>query len=163
MRSEWEQNELELYESRILGAEQADYEIRIKRAESKCAVPLHSSHSSHTEAVKRNPENHFYYSNRAVAYLKVREWQLSLNDASKCVELDAGFIKGFVLFLVSSVSVCLSVSSVPFSLLSSSSSTSFHLKTVLFFTHLIANESHSSISDQTNRIYWPTNRTHLIA
>lgn len=51
---------------------------------------------AYSDAIKRNPNNATYYSNRAISYIKVREYALALADANKCVQLDPSFIKGWV-------------------------------------------------------------------
>ncbi len=51
---------------------------------------------SYSEAIKRNPKGAVYYSNRAISYIKVREYALALKDADKCLELDPSFLKGWV-------------------------------------------------------------------
>merc|ERR1711916_23218 len=51
---------------------------------------------SYSEAIRRNPNNAVYFSNRCMAYIKLREYQLALKDADKCLELDSSFIKGWV-------------------------------------------------------------------
>lgn len=51
---------------------------------------------AYSDAILRNPDLPVYYSNRAISYIKVREYQLALRDAEKCLELDPSFIKGWV-------------------------------------------------------------------
>jgi len=50
----------------------------------------------YTEAIKRNPDDPKYYSNRAACYTKLAAFDLGLKDCEKCVELDPKFIKGWV-------------------------------------------------------------------
>lgn len=50
----------------------------------------------YSEAIKRNPEDPKYYSNRAACYTKLAAFDLGLKDCDKCVELDPKFIKGFI-------------------------------------------------------------------
>ena len=50
----------------------------------------------YTEAVKRNPDDPKYYSNRAACYTKLAAFDLGLKDCEKCVEIDPKFIKGWI-------------------------------------------------------------------
>ncbi|KAK7790552.1 hypothetical protein R5R35_013068 [Gryllus longicercus] len=50
----------------------------------------------YSEAIKRNPEDPKYYSNRAACYTKLAAFDLGLKDCEKCVELDPKFIKGWI-------------------------------------------------------------------
>ncbi|XP_076174844.1 stress-induced phosphoprotein 1 [Ptiloglossa arizonensis] len=50
----------------------------------------------YTEAIKRNPDDPKYYSNRAAAYTKLAAFDLGLKDCQKCVEIDPKFIKGWI-------------------------------------------------------------------
>ncbi|XP_044731476.1 stress-induced-phosphoprotein 1 [Chrysoperla carnea] len=50
----------------------------------------------YTEAIKRNPDEAKYYSNRAACYTKLAAFDLGLKDCDKCVELDPKFIKGWI-------------------------------------------------------------------
>ncbi|XP_067010003.1 stress-induced-phosphoprotein 1 isoform X2 [Anabrus simplex] len=50
----------------------------------------------YTEAIKRNPDDPKYYSNRAACYTKLAAFDLGLKDCEKCVELDPKFIKGWI-------------------------------------------------------------------
>lgn len=50
--------------------------------------------SAYTEAIRLDPSHHVYYSNRAMTYLKMRDWDAALADASKCVEINPKFWKG---------------------------------------------------------------------
>jgi len=50
----------------------------------------------YTEAIKRNPDDAKIYSNRALCYQKLAEFQLALKDSEKCVELDPNFTKGWI-------------------------------------------------------------------
>jgi len=54
--------------------------------------PLAIKHYS--EAININPENHILYSNRSLAYFESKDYELSLKDALKCIELDEDFVKG---------------------------------------------------------------------
>nr|CAD7393397.1 unnamed protein product [Timema cristinae]CAD7425319.1 unnamed protein product [Timema monikensis] len=50
----------------------------------------------YTEAIKRNPDDPKYYSNRAACYTKLAAFDLGLKDCDKCLELDPKFIKGWI-------------------------------------------------------------------
>jgi len=50
----------------------------------------------YTEAIKRNPQNHVAYSNRAATYMKLCEFSLALKDTEECIKIDPAFVKGHV-------------------------------------------------------------------
>ncbi|KZC09105.1 Stress-induced-phosphoprotein 1, partial [Dufourea novaeangliae] len=50
----------------------------------------------YSEAIKRNPDDPKYYSNRAACYTKLAAFDLGLKDCEKCVDIDPKFIKGWV-------------------------------------------------------------------
>lgn len=50
----------------------------------------------YTEAIKRNPDDPKYYSNRAACYTKLAAFDLGLKDCDECVRLDPKFIKGWI-------------------------------------------------------------------
>lgn len=50
----------------------------------------------YSEAIKRNPDEAAFYSNRAACYTKLAEPGLALADADTCISLDPKFIKGYV-------------------------------------------------------------------
>eukprot|EP00593_Proboscia_inermis_P005843 CAMPEP_0171299686 /NCGR_PEP_ID=MMETSP0816-20121228/8550_1 /TAXON_ID=420281 /ORGANISM="Proboscia inermis, Strain CCAP1064/1" /LENGTH=269 /DNA_ID=CAMNT_0011775695 /DNA_START=18 /DNA_END=827 /DNA_ORIENTATION=+ len=49
----------------------------------------------YTEAIKCEPNNHVYFSNRAASYGSISKWDSSASDAKKCIELDPTFVKGY--------------------------------------------------------------------
>lgn len=49
----------------------------------------------YNEAVKRDPSNHIYYSNRAACYTKLGEFPLGLKDCEKSIELCPTFMKAY--------------------------------------------------------------------
>ncbi|XP_012283788.1 stress-induced-phosphoprotein 1 [Orussus abietinus] len=50
----------------------------------------------YSEAIRRNPDDPKYYSNRAACYTKLAAFDLGLKDCDKCVEIDPKFIKGWI-------------------------------------------------------------------
>uniref|UniRef100_A0A1B6DW00 Stress-induced-phosphoprotein 1 n=1 Tax=Clastoptera arizonana TaxID=38151 RepID=A0A1B6DW00_9HEMI len=50
----------------------------------------------YSEAIKRNPHDPKYYSNRAACYTKLAAFDLGLKDCEDCVKLDPKFIKGWI-------------------------------------------------------------------
>jgi len=48
------------------------------------------------EAIKRDPENHINYSNRASCYIKVLALPDAMKDAEKCIALKPDFVKGYI-------------------------------------------------------------------
>jgi stress-induced-phosphoprotein 1 len=51
---------------------------------------------AYSEAIKRNPVEPAYYSNRAACYIKLARFPDALKDADKCLELNPDFVKGYV-------------------------------------------------------------------
>jgi len=49
----------------------------------------------YTEAIKRNPRNHFAYSNRAACYMKLMDWQRGMSDCDMCIKIKPDFIKAY--------------------------------------------------------------------
>lgn len=49
----------------------------------------------YTEAIKRNPKNHFAYSNRAACYMKLMDWQRGIDDCNTCIKLQPDFVKAY--------------------------------------------------------------------
>ncbi|KAM7398936.1 hypothetical protein PAMP_018237 [Pampus punctatissimus] len=49
----------------------------------------------YTEAVDLNPSNAIYYSNRSLAYLRTECYGYALADATKALEIDKNYIKGY--------------------------------------------------------------------
>ena len=51
--------------------------------------------AAYTKAVKAEPENHVYYSNRSQAFLKLSKVAKAIEDADKCIALAPDFVKGY--------------------------------------------------------------------
>eukprot|EP00308_Calcidiscus_leptoporus_P022413 CAMPEP_0119358834 /NCGR_PEP_ID=MMETSP1334-20130426/6910_1 /TAXON_ID=127549 /ORGANISM="Calcidiscus leptoporus, Strain RCC1130" /LENGTH=370 /DNA_ID=CAMNT_0007373393 /DNA_START=54 /DNA_END=1166 /DNA_ORIENTATION=- len=51
--------------------------------------------ASYTKAIKLQPENHVYYSNRSQSFLKLNKVTKALDDADKCISLAPDFVKGY--------------------------------------------------------------------
>lgn len=49
----------------------------------------------YTKAIEKNPSSAVYYSNRSFAYLKTECFGYALTDASKSIDLDKSYVKGF--------------------------------------------------------------------
>lgn len=49
----------------------------------------------YSEAIRLNPSNAVYYSNRSACYASKSNWKASLEDALLCVSKDPKFIKGY--------------------------------------------------------------------
>lgn len=49
----------------------------------------------YTKAIEKNPNVAIYYANRSFAYLKTECFGYALTDASKAVELDKTYVKGY--------------------------------------------------------------------
>lgn len=49
----------------------------------------------YTKAIDANPNNAIYYGNRSFAYVKTECFGYALTDATKAINLDKSYIKGF--------------------------------------------------------------------
>lgn len=49
----------------------------------------------YSEALELNPSNAIYYSNRSLAYLRTECYGYALADATKALEVDKNYIKGY--------------------------------------------------------------------
>lgn len=49
----------------------------------------------YSEALELNPTNAIYYSNRSLAYLRTECYGYALADATKALEIDKNYIKGY--------------------------------------------------------------------
>jgi len=61
----------------------------IKQKRYKAAV------HNYSVAIEMDPSDGVYYSNRAVAYCWLKNYELALEDAEKCCELKPDWAKGF--------------------------------------------------------------------
>ena len=48
-----------------------------------------------TSAINLDSENHILYSNRSAAYAGLKNFNLALDDANKCIQLNKNFVKGY--------------------------------------------------------------------
>jgi len=51
--------------------------------------------SLYSEAIKINPKNHVFFSNRSACYAGKKEWSAAAEDAKECMKLDPTFLKGY--------------------------------------------------------------------
>jgi len=51
--------------------------------------------AAYTKAIKAEPDNHVYYSNRSQAFLKLSKVAKAIEDADKCIALSPTFVKGY--------------------------------------------------------------------
>lgn len=49
----------------------------------------------YSEALELNPSNAIYYSNRSLAYLRTECYGYALGDATRALEIDKNYIKGY--------------------------------------------------------------------
>lgn len=49
----------------------------------------------YSDAIKADPTNYLYYSNRSAAYQKLKQYDRMIRDAQKCIELNPSFVKGY--------------------------------------------------------------------
>lgn len=49
-----------------------------------------------SEALTMDPTNHLLFSNRSAAYTSMKRFDLGLQDANKCIDLDPKFAKGYM-------------------------------------------------------------------
>jgi len=50
----------------------------------------------YNEAIKRNPDNHLLYSNRAACYTKLMEFSRAVDDCDTCIKKDPKFVKAYI-------------------------------------------------------------------
>mmetsp|Transcript_20038 Transcript_20038/g.22906 ORF Transcript_20038/g.22906 Transcript_20038/m.22906 type:complete len:263 (+) Transcript_20038:91-879(+) len=51
--------------------------------------------SLYSDAIKIDPKNHVFFSNRSACYAGKKEWSAAAEDAKECMKLDPTFIKGY--------------------------------------------------------------------
>jgi len=51
---------------------------------------------AYSEAVKRNPEDHTVYSNRAACYIKLVEYPLAIKDCDESLRINPEFVKSYI-------------------------------------------------------------------
>ncbi|KAI6200025.1 Stress-induced-phosphoprotein 1 [Aphelenchoides besseyi] len=56
--------------------------------------PLAMKH--YTEAIKRNPDNHVLYANRAACLIKLLEFQRAIDDCDTCIKKEPTFVKAYL-------------------------------------------------------------------
>ena len=61
----------------------------LRKGDVKGAIVAYSG------AIKIFPSNHIYYSNRSAAHLQDGQYDNALQDALKCIEIDATWAKGY--------------------------------------------------------------------
>jgi stress-induced-phosphoprotein 1 len=49
----------------------------------------------YTEAIRHNPNDHTFYSNRSASFAGLDRWEESANDAAECIRVDKTFVKGY--------------------------------------------------------------------
>ncbi len=54
-----------------------------------------SAISYYTEAIRYNPKNHIYYSNRSACYVALEQWAEAAADAKQCLKLCPQFVKAY--------------------------------------------------------------------
>ncbi|KAI6230702.1 Stress-induced-phosphoprotein 1 [Aphelenchoides fujianensis] len=50
----------------------------------------------YSEALKRNPDNHVLYANRAACFLKLMEFQRAVDDCEQCIKKEPTFVKAYL-------------------------------------------------------------------
>ena len=46
-------------------------------------------------AIQTDPNNHIFFSNRSVSFLKLGDFQRALSDGERCIEINKEFVKGY--------------------------------------------------------------------
>jgi tetratricopeptide (TPR) repeat protein len=57
----------------------------------------------YAQAIKKQPNNHVYFSNRSASYAGLELWELATEDAKECIRLDPSFVKGYYRLAVAQI------------------------------------------------------------
>lgn len=57
----------------------------------------------YTQAIKKQPTNHVYFSNRSASYAGLEQWEAATEDAKECIRLDPSFVKGYYRLAVAQI------------------------------------------------------------
>jgi len=68
---------------------------RYKGNESMRSKDFDEAVECYSKSLEMSPDEAATYSNRAMAYLKMKKYQLCINDADKCLEIQPDYLKAF--------------------------------------------------------------------
>jgi small glutamine-rich tetratricopeptide repeat-containing protein alpha len=69
--------------------------LRLQGNKKMISKDFHEAIRLYSEAIKLNPENAAYYSNRSAAYSQIEEYNNAIADAEKALEIDPSFSKAY--------------------------------------------------------------------
>jgi len=77
--------------------ERVELSEKIKEEANKLFIAHHHQQAldKYTEAIKFNPNNPILFGNRAFAHIKLESYGCAIEDATKALELDKTFVKGY--------------------------------------------------------------------